>query len=243
MTLTAALAVIAALFAAIGQAGGAGYVAVLAVGGQAPDATRPTALLLTLLVAAIGVIHFHRLRLLAWRDCWPFALLGVPGAIAGGMIVLPASTYRVAVALLMLAAAAQMLHMARAARGHDANALAAPPPGPAILSGGVIGLLAGITGIGGGIFVMPLVLALHWATARRAAALAQLNNVYTAIAGLLGVGMGKAVLPPDLPWWALAAAAGGAAGAWLGTRHLPAAALRLILAAILMASAIKLLMG
>jgi uncharacterized membrane protein YfcA len=239
--LLTALAVIAALFAAIGQAGGAGYVAVLAVGGQAPDAIRPAALLLTLLVAVIGVLHFHRLKLLVWRDVWPFALLGVPGAIAGGLIALPPGTYRIAVALLMLGAAAQMLRTARGADTHDAQALDAPPLAPAIASGGIIGVLAGITGIGGGIFIMPLVLSLRWATAKRAAALAQVNNVYTAIAGFLGVGAAGAALPAPLPWWALAAAAGGAAGAWIGTRHLPAAGLRLLLALILLASAVKLL--
>jgi uncharacterized membrane protein YfcA len=236
-----ALAVIAALFAAIGQAGGAGYVAVLAVGGQAPDAVRAAAQLLTLLVAVIGVIHFHRMKLLAWRDVWPFAVLGIPGAIAGGLIALPPATYHVAVALLMLGAAAQMLRTARGAADHDAEALTAAPLAPAIAAGGVIGLLSGITGIGGGIFIMPLVLSLRWATAKRAAALAQVNNVYTAAAGFLGVGASGVALPAALPWWALAAAIGGAAGAWVGTRHLPATALRLILALILLASAAKLL--
>jgi len=237
-----ALAVTAALFAAIGQAGGAGYVAVLAVGGNAPDTIRPAALLLTLLVAVIGVLHFHSQRLLAWRDVWPFALLGVPGAIAGGTIALPLTTYRIAVALLMLAAAAQMLRTARGAANHDARALEAPPLLPAICAGGVIGLLAGITGIGGGIFIMPLVLSLNWATARRAAALTQVNNVYTAAAGLLGVGL-NASLPAALPWWALAAGASGLAGAWAGARFLPASALRLILALVLLASGVKLLLA
>lgn len=241
VAVAAALAAVAALFAAIGQAGGAGYVAVLAVAGGAPETIRPAALLLTLLVATIGVVNFYRHRLIAWRDAWPFAALGVPGAIAGGMITIPAADYRVAVGLLMLAAAAQMLRMARAAAGDDGGR--APPLLPAILSGGVIGLASGITGIGGGIFVMPLLLGLHWAPTRRAAAIAQVNNLYTAAAGLLGVGLRAAALPPALPWWALAAAMGGMLGAWAGTRFLPAAALRLILALVLLASGAKLLLG
>jgi uncharacterized membrane protein YfcA len=240
--IAAALALTAILFAAIGQAGGAGYVAVLAMAGHAPDVIRPAALLLTLLVAAIGVAQHARLRLLLWRDCWPFAVLGMPGAVLGGLIALPAETYRIAVSLLMLAAAAQMLRTARGAASHDAQALAAPPSFPAIAAGGAIGLLAGITGIGGGIFIMPLVLSLRWATARRAAALAQVNNVYTALAGLLGLGL-KTPLPPALPLWALAAGLGGLAGAWIGARHLPATALRLILSLILLASGVKLLLG
>jgi uncharacterized membrane protein YfcA len=236
-----ALALTAALFAAVGQAGGAGYVAVLAVAGQAPDAIRPAALLLTLLVAVIGTIHLYRQRLLRWGDVWPFALLGVPGAVAGGLMALPVSGYRFAVALLLLAAAAQMLRTARGAAGHDARALAAAPLLPALVCGGGVGLLAALTGIGGGIFIMPLVLSLGWATARRAAVLAQVNNVYTAAAGLLGVGL-KAAMPAALPWWALAAAAGGLAGAWAGTRYLPPWALRLLLALVLLASGLKLLL-
>jgi uncharacterized membrane protein YfcA len=237
-----ALAAVAALFAAIGQAGGAGYVAVLALGGEAPGAIRPAALALTLLVAAIGVAHFWRQRMLSWRDVWPFALLGVPGAVAGGMIALPASTYRIAVALLMLAAAAQMLRMTRGAAGHDAQAMERLPLLPAIASGGVIGLAAGITGIGGGIFAMPLLLMLRWAPTRRAAGLTQVNNLYTAGAGLLGVGLQAAPLPAALPWWALAAGLGGLVGAAAG-RRLPATALRLILALVLLASGAKLFLG
>jgi uncharacterized membrane protein YfcA len=103
--------------------------------------------------------------------------------------------------------------------------------------------MAGITGNGGGIFSMPLLLTAGWAPTRRAAAITQVNNLYTAAAALAGVGLGGAVLPAALPLWALAAGAGGLIGAWAGTRHLPVTALRLILATILLASGLKLLLG
>ena len=106
-----------------------------------------------------------------------------------------------------------------------------------------IGFIAGISGMGGGIFVVPLVLSLNWAPTRRAAAIAQVNNLYTAAAGLVGVTAAHPAVPPNLPVWALAAGIGGLLGAWAGAKHLPVTALRYILAAILIVSGLKLAIG
>jgi hypothetical protein len=78
MLLPVYLAVVAALFASVGQAGAPGYVAVMGMLGHAPSVIKPTALALTTLVAAIGVFGFHRAGLLKLRDWAPFALLGIP---------------------------------------------------------------------------------------------------------------------------------------------------------------------
>ncbi len=102
-------AVIAALFACVGQAGGAGYVGVMGLFGYPPGIIKPTALTLTVLVSAIGVAGFARSGLLRTRDWYPFALLGVPGALLGGILNLPGNWYRGIVALLLLAAAARMI--------------------------------------------------------------------------------------------------------------------------------------
>ena len=73
--------------------------------------------------------------------------------------------------------------------------------------------------------------------------MAQVNNLYTAAAALAGVWFGHHPLPAQLPGWAVGAALGGALGSWLGARHLPAVALRLILAAVLAASGLKMALG
>jgi uncharacterized membrane protein YfcA len=234
------LALIAALFASVGQAGGAGYVAVMGLLGYGPAAIKVTALALTILVAAIGVWRFASSGFLKWRDWCPFAVLGVPGALLGGIINLPGAAYRGIVAVLLLAAGVQMIVSARGAQAHDQRAMAQVPLLPAIVMGGLVGLVAGITGVGGGIFLVPLLLSLKWAPTKRAAAIAQVNNLYTAAAALAGVWAANPTLPPQLPWWALAAGAGGLLGGWAGARHLPATLLRYILAAILIASGLKL---
>ena len=243
LLLSGIFTVIAALFACVGQAGGAGYVGVMGLFGFAPAAIKSTALALTILVAAIGVFRFARSGFLKGRDWYPFAILGVPASLAGGMVTLPGAWYRPIVALLLLAAAVQMIRSARAAEASDRDARGAPPLLPAILAGGVIGFIAGITGVGGGIFLVPLIFWFKWTPTRRAAAIAQVNNLYTAAAALAGVWATSPALPPQLPLWALAAGLGGLFGAWLGAKHLPVALLRYILAAILIVSGLRLTLG
>jgi uncharacterized membrane protein YfcA len=111
----------------------------------------------------------------------------VPGSLAGGALTLPGHAYRLVVAALLLGAAAQMIRSARAGEALDRRARDAPPVFAATLAGGAVGFVAGLTGVGGGIFLAPLMLSLGWATARRTAAVTQINNLYTAAAALAGV--------------------------------------------------------
>lgn len=243
MALTLCLAVVAILFASVGQAGAPGYVAVMGMFGYGPAAIKATALALTTLVAAIGVVGFHRARILRTRDWAPFAVLGVPCSVVGGLINLPVETFRVAMTIILLAAGLQMAWAARMTAALDARALEKPPLVPAILCGGISGLLAGITGIGGGLFVAATMLLLGWAPTKRVAASAQTSNLYTAAAAFGAIWLTHPTLPPDLPVWALAAGLGGLIGVWLGSKYLPAKALRFMLAAILIAAGLRLALG
>jgi uncharacterized membrane protein YfcA len=234
------LAVVAALFASVGQAGAPGYVVVMGLFGYGPVEIKATALLLTTLVATIGVIGFHGAGHLKTRDWLPFALLGVPCSLVGGLIDLPAGTYRAVMAVILLVAGLQMAWAARMTAALDQRAREEPPLWPAILCGGISGLLAGVTGIGGGLFVAMTMLILGWAPTKRVAAVAQTSNLYTTAVAFGAIWMTHPALPPALPWWALAAAVGGLAGAWAGSKHLPAHALRYLLAAILVTSGLRL---
>lgn len=89
-----AFMIVALLYAAVGQAGGTGYVAVMGVLGLAPDVIKPAALALNVLVAGIGCWHFYRVGLLTWRTCFPFAILGAPFSLLGGATNLPRSISR-----------------------------------------------------------------------------------------------------------------------------------------------------
>lgn len=241
--LSLCLFIVAVLFACVGQAGAPGYVAVMTVFGFDHTVIRPTALALTVLVATIGVIRFWRIGLLRWRDLWPFMVLGIPGAVLGGMLELPADIYRVAMTVILLGASFQMAHSAGRTATLDDTALDAPPIVPAIIAGGVIGLVAGTTGIGGGIFTASIMMFLRWAPTWRVAAVAQSSNLFTALPAFLGIWIANPSLPSELGLWSAAAGAGGLLGAWAGSKHLPAKALRYILAAILLASGLRMALG
>lgn len=235
--LTAAFFVIALLYACVGQAGGAGYIAILGLAGFDAGAIKAASLALTLLLATIT--SFRLKGFAKPRDWYPFLILGVPASIIGGMLQLDGSLYRQIVAVLLIGAALQMAWSARKPQVRDP--LPTPPFVPALVSGGVIGILSGLIGIGGGIFIAPLMVFAHWANTRQIMAVSAFFNLAISASAFAGTAASLPTFPDALPVWAGAVAIGGVIGVWLGARHLPDVALRYILAAILLASGIRLL--
>jgi uncharacterized protein len=180
-------ALVAILYAAVGQAGGTGYIAVMGLMGFAPDVIKPTALALNI-VAAIGCVRFYRAGLLTWRSCYPFAILSAPFSLLGGAVHLPASIYQPVVGVLLLLAAFQMMRSARFAGLADETAPRQPPFMASVLVGGIVGFISGITGVGGGIFLAPLVLWFGWVETRQAAAVSATFNLLNSATALAGPG-------------------------------------------------------
>ena len=188
ITLLAAFAIVAVLYSAVGQAGGTGYIAAMGLLGFAPNIIKPTALALNILVAAIGCVRFCRVGLLTWRSCYPFAILGAPFSLLGGAINLPAVIYQPVVGALLLLAALQMMRSAAGAADADERAPREPPFLLSLLTGGLIGLVSGVTGVGGGIFLAPLVLTMGWVATRQAAAVSAAFNLLNSASGLPAFG-------------------------------------------------------
>ena len=229
-----ALAVIAAAYAAVGQAGATGYIAAMGLAGFPHDVIRSAALVLNTLVAAIGTVRFARAGHLGWRTTYPFIFLGLPFSVLGGATQLPASIYNPVVGVLLIAAAWRMAKSARLASTTDERPRPQPPLLPSIVAGAIIGFVAGVTGIGGGIFIAPLVLTLHWLNTRHAAGLSAIFNLLNSAAALAGLWRTSLLLPSELPSWLSAVAVGAILGSWLGVKHLPPIALRYILSALLL---------
>jgi uncharacterized protein len=204
-----ALTVVAAAYAAVGQGGATGYIAVLGLVGLGPDIIRPAALTLNVLVSAIGTAQFARVGLINWRSFYPFALLGVPCSIVGGSTHLPAFIYHPVVGALLLLAAWQMVQSVRRTGGDDSEAPKQPPLAHSILAGAGIGFIAGVTGIGGGILLAPLMLTLNWAGTRQTSAVSAAFNLLNTVAALAGLWLSvhAFALPPS--WWLLAVVCGG----------------------------------
>jgi uncharacterized membrane protein YfcA len=235
---TALIFIAALLYSAVGHAGASGYLAVMAFLGTPPAAMRPTALLLNLLVATIGTVQFARAGFFRWSLFWPFALGSIPAAYLGGRLSLPGTTYRVVVGVVLVLSAARFFITLRAA---DRVKRQVPIPA-ALLIGAVLGLLAGLTGVGGGIFLSPVLLLAGWADLRTTAATSVAFILANSAAGLLGQHAALATIRDVPPAWAAAAILGGVVGSWLGSRRLPNAGLRAVLGAVLLAAGCKLIL-
>ncbi len=205
--------------------------------GTAPAEMRPTALVLNLLVAGIGTAQFARAGHFRWSLFWPFALGSIPAAYLGGRLALPGNWYRVVVGVVLLLSAVRFLITVRAvdtARGK-------PPVLVALVAGVTLGLLSGLTGIGGGVFLSPLLLLAGWANLRTTAATSAAFILVNSAAGLLGQGARLEQLHPDLLAWGSAAIVGGVVGSYFGSRRLGGPALRLTLAVVLVVAGLKLI--
>ncbi len=233
------LLVIAMLYGSVGHAGASGYIAILALCGLEAALLKPTALSLNLVVALVGTITFAHAGWFRWRLFLPFVIASVPGAFIGGMLKLPAPYYRLALGLA-LAYAAWRLWLA--SRPQDATEDVRPPAWPVALgTGALIGLASGLVGVGGGIFLSPIIMLAGWAGPRTTAAVSVAFILVNSAAGLLGHGIVARDLPPQLPLWAGCVLIGGMAGSWLGANRIPALALRRLLAGILLLAAGKML--
>lgn len=214
----------------------------MGVAGLAPLAMKTTALALNLLVAAIGTAQFWRAGRLSWRAVYPFAVLGFPFSVLGGAVHLPARLYYPVVGTVLVLSALLMARSALQPRPPAPPAVA-PPFLPALLTGAAIGFVSGTNGTGGGVFLAPVILAMGWGTARQTATTTAVYNLMNSAAALLGAQASWGALPDALPLWLLAVGLGGSVGAFVGSRTLPEAAMRGVLALLLAASGVKLLVG
>jgi uncharacterized membrane protein YfcA len=184
----------------------------MALVGLAPEQIRPAALILNIIVAGWGAFVFLRAGRFDGAVFWPFALAAIPAAFLFGSFDVPESIYRPLLATALGAAALRYLIWPQI----DA---AKPPRAPrlavALPVGAGLGALAGLTGIGGGVYLSPLLVFAGWADPQRATGIAACFIVVNSLAGLGGRLTSLAHVPAFLPWLALAAIAGAAIGtAW-----------------------------
>lgn len=229
----------AALYASVGHAGASAYLAVMGLYNFAPSVMKPTALSLNILVAAVATFKFYRAGLFSWRLFWPFAVASVPAAFIGGATVLPAQWYRIVVGVVLLYAAVWMFSSSLKPLPRETH-----PPAlwVALMVGLGLGFLSGLTGVGGGIFLSPLMLYMTWADTRATSGVAAPFILVNSIAGLAGHFSSVAQLPPNIVIWGVAVLLGGLIGATYGSRRAAPPVLRRLLAVVLVVASVKLIL-
>lgn len=231
-----AIFVVAVLYSSVGHGGASGYLAVMAFLAVAPEVTRPTALVLNLFVASIGAYQFYRAGYFSWSIFWPFAATSIPFAFIGGMIHLPTHIYKIVLGQVLLFAAFRL------AWKFSKDVTVEPPKiWLALCIGAFIGLLSGLVGVGGGIFLTPVLLLMNWSETKTAAGVSALFIFVNSASGLAGNYAQVSVLPPGVWAWIAAAIAGGALGSLLGAKRFDSLTLRRVLAAVLVFASVKLI--
>src|SRR3954453_3822804 len=236
----------AALYTSVGHAGASAYLASMALVGLAPEAMRPTALVLNICVASFSAIRFWRAGLVDARLALWLLAGAAPLAFLGGAIKLPGEIYRPLVGALLIVAAIRLLLPLEIATNRDPKR---PHPALAALTGAIIGLLSGPltgllsgpTGTGGGIFLSPILIFCGWAATRNASGIAITFILCNSVFGLLGNLASVQRLPSELPIYLAAAMAGALVGTALGVKRLPSGMILKALGAVLVIAGLKLI--
>ena len=195
--------------------------------GLAPEVMKPTALILNLFVATVALIRFARVGGFSWRTLWPLVVTSLPCAFVGGAVQLDPAIYRRLVAVVLLFAAIRLA--TRIPGASSAEPARTIPVRVGMLWGAAIGLLSGMVGVGGGIFLSPVLLVFAWATARQTAGVSAAFILINSIAGLAGFmarHQGLSVEPLATSVFAISVLMGGLLGTWIGTRRVGHVGLR-----------------
>lgn len=225
----------ALLYSSVGHGGASGYLAAMALFGLTPAVMKPTALLLNIMVSAIATVSYYRAGNFSWRVFWPFALGSVPFALLGGTFMMPDFWYKLILGFVLLFSSYRLWFRKTSAT--------MPLPSsqiPKIFSGAIIGLVSGLIGVGGGIFLSPLILLRGWADAKITAGVSAAFILVNSIAGITGHFATIQHLPKVIWTLSFSSVLGGIIGSQLGSNRFSHKTLRQILAAVLVVAGIKL---
>ena len=222
--------VIAFVYSMVGFGGGSSYLLVLTLAGLSHTQSVPIALLCNLVVTGVGFWGFVRAGYFNWRLALPFSVLSVPMAFLGAKIPIGKELFLFLLAFSLALAALRILFLR--------DGVTLPLPGfngkkawiYGLPIGGIIGFFSGLIGLGGGIFLSPILILTRWAQVRQASAAACFFIFINSLSGLAGKLHEGLTLPDNLVLYMVPAFLGGVAGSWLGTRRVSSAALGRVLA-------------
>ena len=240
--LLVAFFVIAFFYSMVGFGGGSSYLAVLAMTGLAYQTMAPIALICNLIVAGCGFIYFAREGHFGLKKVLPFIILSIPMAFWGGSVHVSKKVFFLLLGLSLFIAAIRMLvpddFFDRPREVSSKNTWIIGLP-----CGAILGFLSGLVGIGGGIFLSPLLLFLRWVNIKQAAACASFFIIVNSLSGLLGQLHKTPLQTHYLLPLGVAVFVGGQMGSRIGSFHLPKLQLQRVLAMLIALVAIKLIVS
>lgn len=229
----------ALLYSSVGHGGASGYLAMMGLVGIEPSLMKPTALCLNILVSAIAFWRFYTGRNFSWKLFLPLAVTATPMAFIGGMTHLPSHFYKPIVGAVLVFSAVYSFKFAKQLTTEQP--LKTVSVWALAVVGAVLGLLSGLTGVGGGVFLSPILLFSRWASPKVVAGIASGFILLNSISGLMGVLSTGAKLPSQLPIWLGVALVGGFIGATYGSKRFADPILNKLLSVVLLIAGLKML--
>jgi uncharacterized membrane protein YfcA len=206
---------IAALYSSVGHAGASGYLAIMALLSFAPETIKPTSLILNIVVATIASVKYIREGYFDKKVFFPFIVSSIPMAFFGGYISLNPK-YFILIAGMFLVLASVLLFV-RGNSKSDASEIRTMPWWYGLGIGAFIGLISGLIGVGGGVFLSPIIISANWTTVKKASGVAAMFILFNSLAGISGHLIALNKIDHNIIFWIVAVALGGLLGSYLGT--------------------------
>lgn len=230
-------ALVAFLYAGVGHGGGSGYLAVMALCSYYGYLARPDALVLNLVVSGMAFFQFYKGGYFKLRDFLWLAIFSVPMAFLGGLTPIEDALYKRILGVMLMSASVLMIF-----RPAEPKNISEMPPAAGAIIGSVIGFASGLTGIGGGVWLSPILLLAGWAGQKQTAALSSAFIFVNSLSGLLGWVKADKPWDENLPVMIAIVLIFGGLGAWLGAGKYQSKAMKWLLATVLGIASVKLLM-
>ncbi|MDD5140922.1 MAG: sulfite exporter TauE/SafE family protein [Verrucomicrobiales bacterium] len=240
VVLCAAVLAVAFFYSSVGHGGATGYLAALALLGVAPDSAKVAVLITNVLVASVAWWRFWQAGHFDWKILFSFAVASIPCAFLGSKIHISPQTYKIVLGAVLTVAGIVLLLRSRW-QTDDVTLRKCYLP-VALLVGAALGFLAGLTGIGGGVFLSPVLYLFRWVKPKTTGGIAAGFIVVNSIAGLVGAGWEKVTHAGPLLWLTLPAVIGALLGTHLGARRWSSVTFSRVLAGVLVFAGGKLLL-
>lgn len=210
--------IIATLYSSVGHAGASGYLAVMALLSFAPETIKPTSLVLNIIVSSIAAVKFIRAGYFDKKIFLAFIITSVPLAFLGGYISISPKYFKLIAGIFLIISA--LLLVVKTYIKPIQTTTRQMPLTFGLIIGSIIGLFSGLIGVGGGIFLSPIIILANWTTPRKASGIAALFILCNSLSGLAGHTTARFTLDHNILYWIFAVIIGGFAGTYLGTKRL-----------------------
>jgi uncharacterized membrane protein YfcA len=206
---------IAVVYSSVGHAGSSGYLAIMALLSFAPETIKPTSLILNIVVATIASYKYIKANYFDKRIFLILIVTSLPTAFIGGYLTISPKYFKLVAGLFLILASGLLLFREYSKKNN--SELVKMPIKWGLAIGSIIGIISGLIGVGGGIFLSPIIITAKWTNVKNASGIAALFILLNSISGLAGHLTAINQVDSNIIYWIIAVIIGGLTGSYLGT--------------------------